>query len=433
MKKIGGLGDLGKKVPVTDPGGGMIGLSGVEKTDGRRIRIDGGTIFQHVVGIEPGHSVLEGGFFGGLDIEAVNFCPPTGQNALVQYLRHAEKWCRRQSGCAGHQFFLLRRGLSFPHPDQLPGLFCQDHPNTANFFHDLGVGPRDVVSYLLPNLPETHYVLWGGEAVGIINPINSMLAPSTIRDICLAANTKVLVALADLPETDIWAKFSQIRKEIPSLQAVVRVMGPSEEKEGIYGLGESLDRYPGHHLLSGRSIDPEDLASMYHTGGTTGTPKLAPHTHYNEAAMAFILDSVSLLSPGEATLCGLPLFHVNGTTITGSFPFSIGAHVVILSSRGYRDPEVMKNFYKIVEYYKAVTFSAVPTILSVLLDIPKEEADISSLRYLACGAAPLSVELFKRFEAHSQMKILEGYGLTEGTCASCLNPFHGDENWDPLV
>ncbi len=103
-------------------------------------------------------------------------------------------------------------------------------------------------------------------------------------------------------------------------------------------------------------------------------------------------------------MCGLPLFHVNGTTVTGSFPFSIGAHVVILSARGYRDPTVMKNFYKIVEHYRAVTFSAVPTILSVLLDIPKGDADISSLRYLVCGAAPLSVELFKRFEAHSGMK-----------------------------
>ncbi|NIV92554.1 AMP-binding protein, partial [candidate division KSB1 bacterium] len=106
------------------------------------------------------------------------------------------------------------------------------------------------------------------------------------------------------------------------------------------------------------------------------------------------------LKTGETTMCGLPLFHVNGTTVTGSAPFSIGAHVVILGPLGYRDPSVMHNFYKIVEYYKAVSFSAVPTILSVLLDIPKGDADISSLRYAGCGAAPLSVELFRRFEKH---------------------------------
>ena len=120
-------------------------------------------------------------------------------------------------------------------------------------------------------------------------------------------------------------------------------------------------------------------------------------------------------------------FHVNGTTVTGSGPFSIGAHVVILGPRGYRDSLVMQNFYKIVDFYKPVSFSGVPTILSVLLDIPKGDADISSLRYAGCGAAPLSVELFRRFEAHSGMKILEGYGLTEGTCVSSINPYEGEQ------
>ncbi|MEW6185203.1 MAG: acyl-CoA synthetase [Thermodesulfobacteriota bacterium] len=297
---------------------------------------------------------------------------------------------------------------------------------SANLFHDLGIGPKDVISYLLPNLPETHFILWGGEAAGIVNPINSLLAPATIRDICLAAGTKVLVALGQFPGADIWEKVSLIKKEIPSLKAVVKVMGPGDEKEGIYSFNELLPRYQGERLDSGRQINPDDIASMYHTGGTTGTPKLAPHTHWNETVMPLMMGLGAELYAGEVTLCGLPLFHVNGTTVTGSFPFSIGAHVVLLSALGYRDQTVMKNFYKIVEHYRAVTFSAVPTILSVLLDIPKGDADISSLRYLVCGAAPLSVELFKRFEVHSGMKIIEGYGLTEGTCASCMNPFHGE-------
>jgi len=296
---------------------------------------------------------------------------------------------------------------------------------TANLFHDLGVGPRDVVSYLLPNLPHTHYILWGGEAAGIVNPINPLLEPATIVEICQAAGTKVLVALAEFPGSDIWQKVEAIRKELPGLKAVIRIMGPSDEGNGIYGYDEIIGRYNGEKLDSKRAIAPADVASMYHTGGTTGTPKLAPHHHFNEAAMAYMIGAAAELNTGEAALCGLPLFHVNGTTVTGSMPFSMGAHVVLLGPRGYRDPSVMQNFYKIVDHYQAVTFSAVPTVLSVLLDIPKGDADISSLRYAICGAAPLSVELFKRFEAHSGMKILEGYGLTEGTCASSFNPYHG--------
>lgn len=298
---------------------------------------------------------------------------------------------------------------------------------TANLFHDLGVRPGDVISYLLPNLLQTHYILWGGEATGIVNPINPLLEASTISEICQAAGTKVLVALGQIEGSDIWEKVMAVRKELPDLKAVIRVMGPSDEKEGIYGYDEVITRYQGDKLDSGRVIDPQDMASMYHTGGTTGTPKLAPHTHFNEAAMAFIMSTGVDLKAGETCLCGLPLFHVNATTVTGSAPFSYGGHVVLLGVMGYRDPTVMQNFYKIVEHYKAVTFSSVPTVLSVLLDIPKGDADISSLRYAVCGAAPLSVELFKRFEAHSGMKLIEGYGLTEGACASSVNPYYGKQ------
>jgi len=319
-------------------------------------------------------------------------------------------------------------GSDYANPTQITYReFQAQVTRTANLFYDLGIGPRDVISYLLPNFPQTHYILWGGEATGIVNPINPLLEPATIREICQAAGTKILVALGEFPGSDIWEKVTAIRKELPDLTAVIRVMGPGNEKEGIYGYDEMVMDYNDEALDSGRIIAPQDIASMYHTGGTTGTPKLAPHTHFNEAAMALMLASSADLNTGETILCGLPLFHVNGTTVTGSAPFSLGAHVVILGPMGYRDPSVMENFYKIVEYYRPISFSAVPTVLSVLLDIPTGNADISSLRYLGCGAAPLSVELFKRFEAHSGMKILEGYGLTEGTCVSSGNPFHGEQ------
>ena len=295
----------------------------------------------------------------------------------------------------------------------------------ANMFHDLGIGPTDVVTYLLPSIPPTHYTLWGAEAAGIANPINPLLEAGTIKDICLAAKTKVLVCLGDLPGTEIWKKVDSIRKEIPTLKAVIRVMGPGDEAEGIYGFDETIAKYPDDRLTFSRNIAPDDIASLYHTGGTTGTPKLARRTHYNEVIMAYDIMLMGGFQPSDTVMCGLPLFHCNGTIVTGLAPFSVGGHVVLLSPLGYRDPTIMKNFYKIVEKYRPSLFSAVPTVLSVLLDLPVGGADISSLRYVVCGAAPLSVELFKRFEAHTGMKILEGYGLTEGAVASAINPKEG--------
>ncbi len=305
--------------------------------------------------------------------------------------------------------------------------FMQQINRTANLFYDLGIGPKDVVSYILPNAPHTHYVLWGGEAAGIVNPINPMLESSTIADICQAAGTKVLVALGEIEGSDIWQKVAAVRGELPDLKAIIRVFGPSDEKEGIYGFDEVISKYDGEKLDSDRVIDSQDIASMYHTGGTTGTPKIAPHTHFNEVAMVEMMKISNLATKDDTILCGLPLFHVNGTMVTGGFPFSIGGHVVLLSPQGYRDPTVMENFYKIVEHYQAAFFSCVPTILSVLLDIPKGNSDISSLRFALCGAAPLSVELMNRFQAHTDMKVLEGYGLTEGTTASCINPAYGEQ------
>lgn len=297
---------------------------------------------------------------------------------------------------------------------------------TANFMHDLGIGPNDVISYLLPNLPQTHFLLWGGQAAGIVNPINFMLEAATIKEICQAAKTKVLVALGEYPGLDIWKKVESIRGDLPDLKAVVRGLGPSDEKNGVYGYDEFVEKYNGDKLDFQRNIDADDVATIFHTGGTTGTPKLAPRTHMNEVANAIQTSLISPLETGETILSGLPLFHTNGTTVTGSSAFAIGSHVVILSPYGYRDPGVIGNFYKIVEKFKAATFSAVPTVLAMLMETPKGDADISSLKAAVCGAAPLSVELFERFEAKTGMKITEGYGLTEGLCVSSVNPYWGE-------
>ncbi len=297
---------------------------------------------------------------------------------------------------------------------------------TANLFHDLGLGPTDVVSYLLPNLPQTHFILWGGEAAGVVNPINPLLEATTIAEICRAAGTRVLVALGDVPGSDIWAKATAVRSEVESIETMVVVGAPGDAARGVIGFDEVIDRYPPERLASGRVIDPGDRASLFHTGGTTGTPKLAPHTHFNEVADTYMSAAVLDVNPGEAMLSGLPLFHVNAATVTGTVPFSFGGHVVLLGPSGYRDPKIMRNFFRIVEHFRAVTFSSVPTVLSMLLDVPVGEADVSSLRFAICGAAPLSIELFQRFEAHTGLKIMEGYGLTESTCVSSGNPLFGE-------
>ncbi|MBT4837450.1 MAG: acyl-CoA synthetase [Methylococcales bacterium] len=318
----------------------------------------------------------------------------------------------------------IASGNSYDQPIQLSYQnFLQQINACANLFSSLGTQPTDVISYLLPNLPITHAVLWGAETAGIANPINPLLEADTIKNICIAANTSIIVALGD---SEIWQKVLKIKDDIPSLKTILCISESQAETDQILNFNQQLQTQPKNQLNFHRTIHKTDIASLYHTGGTTGTPKLAKRTHYNEVCMAWMINTAGGMEQNSQLLCGLPLFHVNATTITGLCPFSIGAHVIILSPAGYRDTSIIVNFYKIVEFYQATFFSTVPTVLSGLLQIPVGDCQIDSLKYAICGAAPLSIELFKRFEQHTQMKILEGYGLTEGACASAVNPKDGE-------
>ena len=311
----------------------------------------------------------------------------------------------------------------------------------ANLFHRLGVRTDAPVAYLLPNLPQTHEVIWGGEAAGAVCAVNPLLEPAHIVEILKAAKAKLLVTLGAFPGTDLWAKAERVVAGVPGLEAVLQIdlaqfvqpgsrpVAPKLERIGavpVLSYDAERAREPADRLVSGRRIAAGDIASYFHTGGTTGAPKIAPHTQANEVFMAWLLPALLGTRPGDVFLCGLPLFHVNAVMVTGLSNWIAGAHVLLAGIQGYRSPKLLPGFWTLVERYRVTYFSAVPTIYSSLLDVPMAGADVSSLRYAICGAAPMPPEVFRRFEALTGVKILEGYGLTEGTTASVLNPPAGD-------
>ena len=312
---------------------------------------------------------------------------------------------------------------------------------TANAFHRLGLRPSKAVSFLLPNLPHTHLTIWGGEVAGIVNAINPLLDPEHIAELIQASDSELLVTLAPFPGTDLWAKIEGLREQLPTLKAIICVdmanLLPEPQRSatkaqrgalpnGVLDFDALIASCPDDHLESGRVIAPDDIASYFHTGGTTGTPKLAPHSHANEVAMAYSMNLVTGFAPGDVTLCGLPLFHVNAVIVTGLTAFIGGAEVLLATPQGYRNPNLISNFWTIIEQYKVSFFSGVPTIYAGLLQVPSEGHDLSSLKYALCGAAPMPVELIHQFERKTGLTLIEGYGLTEGTCGSCANPPAGE-------
>ena len=293
----------------------------------------------------------------------------------------------------------------------------------ANFLHDLDINKDDVVSLLLPNFIENHIALWGAEAAGIANPVNPLLEAEVIRDILNAAGTKVIIALGNAPGNDIWQKVLKIKDQVPTLQKVLVLFGESNLDDGIINFERSLQNYPADHLTSERVIRSEDTASMFHTGGTTGTPKIALHSHANEVANAAMISSMVNIDQDDVILVGLPLFHVNAAIATGLTPLSLGATIILAGPGGFRSEQIVENFFNIIEHYKVTSFSAVPTALGALLNVESSHNDLSSLKYAFSGAAPIPVETFKKFQDKTGLKLLEAYGLTEGTCASSMTPF----------
>lgn len=295
----------------------------------------------------------------------------------------------------------------------------------ANLFGELGIGNGDVVSYMLPNMLETHYTVWGGEAAGIVNAVNPMLESSHIAEILRSVQAKVLVTLGPSANSELWKKIDAIRAEVPSLKTILLVGETQDLAPDLLAFTPALARQPLDHLRSGRRIKRDDIASCFHTGGTTGLPKVARHTHLNELANALSSGIMCGMTAQDTMLCGLPLFHVNGVIVTGMVPFMHGAHVVLLGNNGFRHKSTLTNFWRTVEKFGASFFSAVPTVFAALLGVPVGDSKVSSLRYAFCGAAAMPPEIIRRFEESTGIKILEGYGLTEGTCVSTLNPRDG--------
>ena len=312
--------------------------------------------------------------------------------------------------------------------------FLAELHRTANALRRLGVEPGDVVTLLLPNVPEYHPLFWGAQVAGVANPSNPALEVEPLGGLLRSARSSVLVTLSPAAGPDLWAKAAALAGTVPSVRAVVAV-----DPDRAARPSPPLPRLPVpvaylHELTATQpdtltfdpSVEPQRVSALFHTGGTTGRPKLAQHTQHNEVFDAWTCALATGMRETDVLLCGLPLFHVNGLIVTGLAPLTVGAQVVLATRQGYRDPSVLPHFWSLVETHRVSVFSGVPAIYSTLLNLPAQGRDLSSLRFGICGAAPMPPALLQAFERKTGLTVLEGYGLTEATCVSTVNPPAGE-------
>jgi fatty-acyl-CoA synthase len=308
--------------------------------------------------------------------------------------------------------------LAKPDPDVEPlvishAQFMARVTQAANLFHELGVGAEDVVSFLLPLLPQSFYALFGAQAVGIANPVNPLLAPHQLAEILIAAQTKVLVVLGPVPGSDIWDKVMQIRAQLPHLQAILVVNGPSDEAQAIFNFDARMALCSDQTLHSSRQIESSDTAGYFHTGGTTGTPKLVRHSHGNQIYQAWALRLTMPIEPGGTVLFGLPLFHVGGALTQGLAVLANGGCLVVLGPAGWRDPAAIANVWRLVDRYQPALWGGVPTVLAAALSVPLGQANVSSIRVASGGGSAIPVAVCKTYTEQFKVPVLEVYGMTE--------------------
>jgi fatty-acyl-CoA synthase len=301
------------------------------------------------------------------------------------------------------------------------GQFHARVTQVANALHALGVGPQDVVSILLPLIPQAFYALFGAQAAGIANPVNAFLEPGHIAHILQAAKTKVLIALGPAEGFDTWQKVARIRDQLPDLKAVLVVEPWGPPPEGTLSFDAAVDAQPSDRLISGRQIRSTDVASYYHTGGTTGLPQLVPLTHGNQVYQAWGISLMWRTRPGSTFLMGLPLFHVGGALTHALQHLSAGGTLLVLSAAGWRNKNAMPGIWKLVDRYRIEVLAAVPTVIGAILNVSMEGLDVSSIRTLTGGGSAVPVPVADAYKHRFGLEILETYGMTEASSCHTIS------------
>ncbi len=320
--------------------------------------------------------------------------------------------------------------------------FTEKVTQAANLFRSLGVGKDDVVAFLLPSTHETAITLMAGMTAGIVAPINPTLKHEQIAELLKETGAKVLVTLKSFPKSDLAQVAAEAVSKAPSVKTVVEIdllphldglaswivplIRPrvtTAHSAEVIDFNAALAGQEHRRLTFDEALD-DRFCAYFHTGGTTGMPKITQHRFSGVLYNGWVGYEM-LFEPADVILCPLPLFHVLAAYPIWMGCVFTGSHLVLPTPAGYRGEGVFDNFWKLVEHWKATFVVAVPTAAAALLQRPVD-ADISTLKSAFSGSAPLPVEVFNRFENITGVEIIEGYGMTETTCVISVNPPDGE-------
>ncbi len=295
----------------------------------------------------------------------------------------------------------------------------------ANMFRALGLTPeKGVAAFLTPTVPELPALLLGAQVAGVASSLNYLLGHEAIFDLLNAEEATLLLIPSQERDETCWSKAIGVFERVPTLQRVI-VIGGAVPGAGFISLDDALRGHGGEKLAFDPAEDRNTACAMFHTGGTTGRPKLVRLTHGNQIHAAFGFSQVFGYDKSDVVIDGFPFFHVGGTITTGLSVLAAGGHLVVPSPYALRPPAVVQRYWEIVRHFGATVVSGVPTSIAALTNSFEPGMDVSTVRMAVTGGAVLPKAVGSRFEEKTGIKLFETYGMTETAAAIAFNPGRG--------
>ena len=300
--------------------------------------------------------------------------------------------------------------------------------NTASGLAQRGLKKGERMAIMLPNCPQyvaAYYAIL--KIGGIVVNVSPMYVERELEFQLKDAGVQMILAMRDF-----YPRLEAVRKKVPLKTIILmdlREKGGKETRKksktgiakGVYDYAELLEigrRMPPPSV----KVDPDEVALLQYTGGTTGLSKGAMLTHRN--LVADVLQCVSwncdAVRGQERMFAVLPFFHVYGMTVAMNEAIELGATIIMLPRFNVDDA------LEAINLYQPTRFPGVPTMYMAIMNHPQvNKYNISSIRVCSSGSAPMPVEAQRRFEELTGAKVSEGYGLTEASPVTHANPFNG--------
>ena len=364
------------------------------------------------------------------DVDVRTTLEPYPADTLIDYLG-------RLSGEHGDRAAILFKGATITYRQ------LEDESNAlAAGLMSLGVKPGDRVALLLPNCPQfmvAEFAIW--KAGAIVVPLNPTYSERELEQALEATRVETIITLTLFYDrigrvrgrTSLRTVIATSIKEY--LPPVLRILFTlvKERKEGhrvrLNPADVSLQALLNRHRGTARpdvAVGPDDRAVILASGGTTGTPKgvVGLHRHYVAAGMQLYEWTKSAKRPWtDVIMLPLPLFHVYANVGVQPLAF-IGPNPVALVP----NPRDIADLLKTIRQVRPAFFNGVPTLYTAILnhpDVRNGRIDLRSIKLCFSGASALMAETRRQFEEKTGARIIEGYSLTEGMMACCINPVQG--------